>query len=206
MTKEIQLMLSKTKGRLVAIVVAILACGFVPQTAIATVITWHLNGVVFDDNTTMTGSFQYDTTTGFIPDFDITVQSGTNAANNYTPSNSTAISLTGHTLIAPGSYGLYDLGFFTSGSAQHPYIQMIFGLPSTPSVAAAIDAGGASRSIISSEGFGGAGSNFECGFPECSTTRYVTAGTVVVPEPATGFLFGSGLLGLVWYGKRKKTA
>jgi hypothetical protein len=111
-------------------------------------------------------------------------------------------------LIAPGSYAVYDLGFFmgTSGSPQVPFIQIIFGLPSTPSVAAAIDVGGASRSIISSGGFGGAGENFECGFPECNTSRYVTAGTVVVPEPATGFLFGSGLLGLVWYGKRKKTA
>ena len=132
--------------------------------------------------------------------------SGTNAANNYTPSNSTASWLTGRTLIGPGSYALYDLGFVVNGSAGTPFIQMVFGLPSSPSVAAAIDVGGASRSIISSEGFGGAGSNFECGFPECDTTRYVTAGMVVVPEPATGFLFGSGLLGLVWYGKRKKTA
>ena len=199
-------MFSKIKFRLVATAVAILTCGFMPQTAVATVMTWHLNGVVFDDNTTMTGSFQYDTATGFIPDFDITVQSGTNAAHNYTPSNATASWLTGRTLIGPGSYALYDLGFVTSDSTGTPWIQMVFGLPSTPSVAAAIDVGGASRSIISSEGFGGAGSNFECGFPGCNTTRYVTAGMVVVPEPATGFLFGSGLLGLVWYGKRKKTA
>jgi hypothetical protein len=144
-------------------------------------VTWTLNGIVFDDGGTATGSFIYDVDTDMYSAINITTQGGDALAfpgdsytQLFTENASTSESL--QTQPVSGNHG-FGMKFETSLTDSGGVIDIVLG------------------NVISVEiNLGGPGSGF---------LRNIAAGSVsAVPVPAAVWLFGSALAGLGWFRRK----
>jgi len=144
----------------------------------AAVLTWSLNGVIFDDGTTAVGSFDYDADAGVYDNVNIAVMAGTFSAYTYQDSN-----------IFIGSNDASMVDFVDAGVTR--YLRLEFAAP--------LDNAGGLRTLLT------ANMSFEC--DNCTNFRYITAGTVnatVIPIPAALWLMSGALAGL--FGLARKPA
>ncbi len=146
----------------------------------ADVIQWQLQGVTFADGATATGTFDFETTTRSVIQWNIVTTTGTAPGDPfgpgfaYTPavSRTNSNGLDTHlTLIEP-----------LTGAPRHTLSFEFLGSLSTPAAAVPL-------STLSLEIAVPAGTAF---------SRFVTAGIITaVPEPASWLLLASGIAGIV---------
>lgn len=160
----------------------IFAAGLLATSA-AQALTWTLNGVTFDDNTTVTGSFNFDAVTGDYSNWSLNVQAGSFlGAYTYTDGGN------GNFL---GVHDALSADFVAFPSGPSRYLRLTF-------LNALSDLGG----VVS---LGPAG--YECN--NCSQLRNIVSGNVsalAVPEPSVWALYGLGLASLAGIGRRRKGA
>lgn len=171
-------MIFKQLARIILISIALLS-----SSAHAATVNWMLDNVLFDDGSTATGTFDYDAFSN--------TYSNVNIETDYYDTGG---------FVFGGIYRDTATHFTFSGTSGHlnlegdsknvdiSFLFLVFGAPLT-------DAGGMvflSGDETQTHGFG----NY----------RSISTGSVVgaVPIPAAVWLFGSGLIGLVGFAKRKK--
>lgn len=147
--------------------------------AVATPLTWTLQGVAFEDGATASGSLVVESTSGDLLSWDITTTPGLLAGFHYDPSTSSlfARDFFGN----PNTYTIVNNAPFAV-----PYINLAFDTALTSAGTA---------SLITSQNLSG---SWEC--YNCDLIRYVTAGSATtnpVPEPAPAALFGVALAALL---------
>ena len=173
------------KNKILAIVAVGLLAG--PMAANAIPVTWTLEDVIFNDGSTIAGSFVFDADTNIFSSIGVTSSNG-NAYFQVNP-------------VSPGNAGF--LGFLAGPAIN---LTAIF----TAELAGLMTNAGGTLDIIPGFVFsGGNGFSFE-GFCALACTavsveRDVASGriTTAVPEPGTLALFGLGFLGLGFSRRRK---
>jgi hypothetical protein len=154
--------------------------------AAASILTWKLENVLFDDGGQMFGTFSVDTTVGAVTAFDITTTTGSILAGFHYDG---ATGFVGGDLLSGKSFIVQDTN-------QDRYIQFDFANPLTS---------GGVNSLLPLDRPVGSGS-FECN--NCVVIRSVLVGgdatTIAVPEPATWTMMLIGFVGLGYTGARTK--
>lgn len=177
------------RGVAASIILVVLASLGLAAPAGAVPVTWTLQDVTFTDGGTATGSFVYDADTNIFSGLDITTSFYAAFGSAVTYSISTALS----------NSTRFDavLAFPLFGNPR-----FIFDL-----VSPMTNAGGTINIAL---GFGDPDLEGICINSDCSaagSVRFITSGAITsVPEPATIALFGAGLAGLGWIGRRRKAA
>jgi hypothetical protein len=161
-----------------------------PVPAQANPIVWSLQGVMFDDLASATGSFTYDALTGTYSRWNISVTAGPNfTAYTYQP-------VVDQGFFFVNSVNQVDFVAFPSGTTGR-FLHLTFLSPLT-------DAGGTIALSIAGMG---ADRSLECN--NCGIVRFITGGAVTsVPEPSTLTLVGSAVLigGLIKRLRTKRSA
>lgn len=149
--------------------------------ASAVPLTWTLQGVIFDDGATASGSFVIDSTNGDMLNWNVTTTAGTNLPG-FTYDNVSSSMFGRDVWGTPNAYLLTRNTPFAN-----PYLNMTF--------ASALTTAGTVNFTYDTD----LGGSWECN--NCTFIRYVTAGSVTtvdtdIPEPAPLALFGAALAGL----------
>ena len=153
------------------------------SSAFAAPVTWSLNGIVFDDGGTATGSFVYDADTDMYSVINITTQGGDTVGfpgdsytQLFTENDSTSESLQTQPISGNSGFGMK---FETSLTDTGGLVDIVFGDPISVEIC------------------------FGCSGP----LRYIAAGSVsAIPIPAAVWLFSSALAGLGWFRRRKPSS
>jgi hypothetical protein len=160
--------------KLFVMIVAMLAA----SRAHASPITWTVNNAVFDDQTTLTGTFSYDAVTDVYQTVNLTVEAGgIFPAYNYHNGGPDPFFIGNHSNV------FVDFVAFPPSFPSGRYIRLSFASPLT-------GAGGTVSLLLG-------GLSWEC--DNCATRRLIVSGSVTapsvaaVPEPATLTLVGLGL-------------
>jgi hypothetical protein len=164
----------------------------------AGIVTWDLSGVTFDDGTTATGSFQFDTTLGQVTGEHISTSNGTLSAFTYDDANSGLNT----DFYQPNSF------YAITVPSLSRYIELAFAAPLSGTAPDALLIGNPDN--VSAPG------SYEC--DDCLRIRLVTGGEAVrhievdrapnlpgVPEPASWALMISGF-GLAGVALRRRRA
>jgi hypothetical protein len=171
--------------------VGIAACVFALSSAHASVLTWNLNDVTFDDGTVATGSFDYDSVTDIYSSWDINVEASSFLrAYEY----------------EPGRHG----GFM--GVHSNKVVDFVAFPPESNgrfvhlSFLSALTAQGGNVGVAAQ------GTSWECN--NCGIYRYIVGGSVFtgdsapsnnVPEPGSLALLGLSAAALA-FARRRKSA
>ncbi|SHH66271.1 PEP-CTERM sorting domain-containing protein [Massilia sp. CF038] len=153
--------------------------------ASATPLTWTFQGVTFDDDASLSGYLEVESTTGDLLSWNLTTSAGVLAGFTYDSSTST---LYARDLYAPNGY------LITSNDVNNSTLISL-------NFASALTAPGSVNLVISDVDLSG---GFEC--DNCFTTRFINAGAIStqVPEPAPLALFGVALIALAARRKLQK--
>lgn len=181
------------KSKSLALITSLLLITFISPMVSAATVTWYLQGIVFDDGGTATGSFDFDADTDVITNWNITATDATSPA---LPTPFTYFDSGTQLALVQDSSGdiddqsfLFNAGLSFGGTRQFR-IDPITLLTNT---------GGTVALDLNNPSF-----NLECN--NCGSPRLIVAGEVttsptVVPLPPALFLMGSAL-GLFGFRKR----
>ena len=161
--------------------ITILAIAALATNASAALITWTLTDVLFSDGGTASGEFTYDATTGIYSNFNVQTTAGAyTSGSTYNGTTSTVFS--------SFEFQYYTTLNISPGTAMDMYY-----------TDALTDAGGTTTLFY-----------FDETVDAFATYRHASTGTLVgvsaVPIPAAGWLFGSGLVGLIGVARKKARA
>jgi hypothetical protein len=166
------------KARLLGVGMLLLGAAFIALPSNASTIDWTLTNVTFNDGGTASGTFESDSTTGFVTAFDITTAAGS--------------TLGGFVYDSATVFDNVDISTQLYVLTDSSYLRLAFMNPLTSAGVDLIDATG--------------GISYEC--LACSPFRLVTGGEALgvntTPLPAALPLFATGLGVLGWLGRRRK--
>jgi hypothetical protein len=158
-------------------------------------VTWTINNAIFDDGGTLTGGFTFDEGTNLFTDVSITTSDNSFLVEH----DYSSLSLFSP-LIAISNHANTSPQYF-NGSFQMVFSELL------------TDAGGVVALTNATREGCTAGSPFggsRCdAFAQTGWSRMLVSGTVsvsAVPVPAAVWLFGTALMGIVGFGKRRKAA
>ena len=169
-----------------------------PVSAYAIPVNWTFDNAVFDDNGTIIGSFVYDADINDYSSFNITTTAGTSFGGT-TYTDDTVIFGSAGTLFFPDSTtadltGASALSLFFTGGLSNL---------------------GGTRNLLILAGVSAGSREGTCDTSDCGSVtgfRGLESGSVIgtpvspVPVPAAVWLFGTALIGLVGFSKRRKAA
>ena len=163
--------------------------GFFSLSAQAMSIQWTLKDALFDDGTSLTGSFFFDADTNTYSSINILTLAGTLTGRTYDTLTPIAQSATKLDLLFDAAAG---------GFTGDDRLLLLF-------VSALTNAGG---TVDLSTAVGTRTREGTCANATCSgtlPTRFLTAGSVMtaLPEPGTLSLLAIGLAGIAWVRRRK---